>query len=234
VARCFDGDYAVNLPKLTLVSHALCPFVQRAAVVLAEKNVPFDRLNIDLVDKPAWFLALSPLGKVPLLRVRQEDGDEVILFESMVICEFLEESQEGPRLHPSDPLTRARHRAWIEFMSVLLADVWGFLNATEERTATAKSLALSDKLRRIENELSEEPYFAGASFSMVDAITAPVFRYFDVLDLEVAQPFFADLPRVSAWRKALAARPSVAAAVGANYGSLLRAHFAKQEALIAT
>ena len=78
--------------SLTLVSHPLCPFVQRAAIVLLEKGVPFERINVDLSAKPDWFLALSPTAKVPLLKVRRIDGEDAILFESMVICEYLEET----------------------------------------------------------------------------------------------------------------------------------------------
>src|SRR5215813_4768403 len=96
------------IPKLTLLSHDLCPYVQRAVIALTEKGVPFDRVIIDLADKPDWFLAISPLGKVPLLKV----GDEVI-FESAVILEYLEETQPNP-LYPADPLARARHRGMIE------------------------------------------------------------------------------------------------------------------------
>ncbi len=58
---------------LTLVSHLLCPYVQRAAIALAEKNVPFERVVIDLADKPDWFIAISPLGKVPLLRLQRPE-----------------------------------------------------------------------------------------------------------------------------------------------------------------
>lgn len=52
--------------KLTLISHALCPFVQRAAIVLGEKDVPFERINIDLVDKPDW--STSRTGFFPSVR----------------------------------------------------------------------------------------------------------------------------------------------------------------------
>ena len=65
---------------LTLVSHHLCPYVQRAAIALTEKAVPFDRIDVDLADKPAWFTAISPLGKTPVLKV----GDAAI-FESAVM-----------------------------------------------------------------------------------------------------------------------------------------------------
>lgn len=73
-------------PKLTLISHRLCPYVQRAVIALNEKGVAFERIDIDLASKPDWFLKISPLGKVPVLRVSNESG-EVTLFESNVICE---------------------------------------------------------------------------------------------------------------------------------------------------
>ena len=89
--------------RLVLVSHALCPYVQRAAIALAEKGVPFERRTVDLADKPDWFRAISPLGKVPLLIVRGDDASETVLFESAVICEYLEETVPGVKLHPSFP-----------------------------------------------------------------------------------------------------------------------------------
>lgn len=111
--------------RLILVSHYLCPYVQRAAITLAEKAAPFEIRYVDLSAKPDWFLAISPLGKVPLLIVRQGDGSETVLFESAVICEYLEETQSGARLHPADLLARARHRGWMEFGSSILSDLWG-------------------------------------------------------------------------------------------------------------
>ncbi|HWU15153.1 MAG TPA: glutathione S-transferase family protein, partial [Caulobacter sp.] len=184
--------------SLTLVSHPLCPFVQRAAIVLLEKGAPFDRVDIDLSAKPDWFLALSPTGKVPLLKVRKPDGEEALLFESMAICEYLEETQGGAPMYPGDALLRAQQRAWIEFATQVLADAWQFLNAADQPTADARQAALRDKLRRLEPVLGAGPNFQGTAFSMVDAVFAPVFRYFDVLDPKVSQPIFESLPRVSA------------------------------------
>lgn len=110
------------MPSLTLVSHHLCPYVQRAAIALSEKGVAFERITIDLAAKPEWFKAISPLGKVPLLRVARPDRGDAVLFESAVICEFIEETQAGTPLHPRDPIERARHRAWIEFASAVLSE----------------------------------------------------------------------------------------------------------------
>jgi glutathione S-transferase len=202
---------------LTLVSHLLCPYVQRAAIALGEKGVPFERVVIDLANKPQWFLDISPLGKVPLLKVQRADGTEAVLFESNVICEYLEETQPGGRLHPEDPLTRAGHRAWMEFGSAILADLWGYETTQDAAVFEQKRLALIAKFERVEAALGAGPYFAGEDFSLVDAVFAPVFRYFEVFDTLIDSRIFAALPKVDAWRKALAARPSVRDAVVPEY-----------------
>lgn len=100
------------MPTLTLVSHPLCPFVQRAAIALLEKQVPFERIDVDLQNKPDWFMTLSPTGKVPVLQIQEDDGTSQVLFESMAICEYVHETQPGPSLYPADPFARAQHRAW--------------------------------------------------------------------------------------------------------------------------
>ena len=149
------------MSQLTLVSHHLCPYVQRAAIALLEKGVPFRRVMVDLAAKPDWFTALSPLGNVPLLRVSRSEGGEAILFESTVICEYIEETQPGPALHPSDPLERARHRGWMEFGSAILGDIWGLETAIDADLFETKRRALRDKLARVELVLADGPFFAG-------------------------------------------------------------------------
>lgn len=219
-----------DTPALTLVSHHLCPYVQRAAIVLAEKGVPFKRRYIDLADKPDWFRSISPLGKVPLLLVSREDSGETAIFESAVICEYLEETQAGTRLHPFDPLERARHRGWIEFGSSILADLWGFETATDADGFEAKRKMLADKFGRIEEALTVAPFFAGQHFSIVDATYAPIFRYFDVFGAIADTGVFARVPKVLAWRAALRERPSVAGAVTADYADRLRAFLTERDA----
>lgn len=215
---------------LTLISHHLCPYVQRAAIALAEKGMPYERRYVDLAAKPDWFLAISPLGKVPLLIVKQDDGTDAVLFESAVICEYLEETQPGAALHPADPLTRAQHRGWIEYGSSILSDLWGFETAKEAGTYEAKRKALVDKFGRVEAELGDGPFFAGAAFSLVDAVFAPIFRYFDVFDIIVPTGVFDALPRVTAWREILAQRPSVRAAVTDDYADRLKVFLKNHDA----
>jgi glutathione S-transferase len=219
--------------SLTLISNPLCPFVQRAAIVLLEKGVPFHRINVDLAAKPDWFLALSPTGKVPLLKVRQPDGMDAILFESMVICEYLEETQDGAPMYPKDALSRAWQRAWIEFATPTYADAWQFLNATDRPTADAKKAAFRERLQRLEAAVGSGSYFSGAAFQMIDAVFAPLFRYFDILDPAASEPIFEGLPRISAWRAALAARESVVAAVAEDYAERFQHHLRQHQALLA-
>lgn len=212
--------------KLKLISHKLCPYVQRAVISLTEKGVPFERVDIDLDNKPDWFLKLSPLGKVPVLQV----GDKVV-FESAVILEYLEETQPKP-LHPKDPLTRAEHRAWMEFGSAVLADIWGLETATDEATFNVKVKQATEKFARLESRLVAAPWFDGESFSLVDAVFAPVFRYFDTFDEIGDFGILADKPRIARWRKSLRERPSVVAAVSAEYPALLRAFLKKHRSYL--
>jgi glutathione S-transferase len=216
--------------QLTLVSHLLCPYVQRAAIALHEKGVAFERVVIDLANKPAWFTAISPLGKVPLLRVPRPEGTETVLFESTVICEYLEETQSGARLHPEDPLVRAEHRAWMEFGSAILSDLWGYETTRDADVFEQKRFAIAAKFERIEASLQEGPYFAGQRFSLVDAVFAPIFRYFDVFDEISDTHVFDATPKVRAWRQALAARPSVRDAVVPEYARHLRDFLARHQA----
>ena len=211
----------------SLVSHDLCPYVQRSVITLREKAVPFERTDIDLADKPDWFLAISPLGKVPLLRV----GDRV-LFESAVICEYLEEVTPG-RLHPRDPLEKAHHRAWIEFASSLLNEVAALYNAPDRDAFRAVNARLALKFRHLEQALGEGPYFAGADFSLVDAAYGPLLRYFDSFEALAGLEFFAETPKLSLWRAELARRPSVRQAVPADYPARLAAFLRRRGSFLA-
>src|SRR5712672_4663600 len=141
--------------RLKLISHKLCPYVQRAVIALSEKGIAFERIDIDLANKPDWFVAISPLGKTPVLQV----GD-VPIFESAVILEYLEETQPNP-LHPADPLIRAEHRGWIEFGSTVLADIAGFYAAPDEATFTAKTARLEQRFARLEARVAASPWFDG-------------------------------------------------------------------------
>ena len=202
---------------LVLVSHPLCPYVQRIAIALAEKGVAHDRRTVDLANKPGWFVAMSPLGRTPVLQV-----GGAALFESAAILEFLEETQPQP-LHPPAAVDRARHRAWIGFGSECLDDIAGFYAAPDPGTLEMKAARLHARFRLLDAQLGRGPWFDGARFSLVDAVFAPVFRYFDSFDRIGDFGVFDGLLKVQAWRAALASRPSVRAAVAEDYDERLAA-----------
>lgn len=204
--------------QLTLVSHKLCPYVQRAAIVLMEKGVAFERRDVDLANKPAWFLGVSPLGKTPVLLA----GGEPV-FESAVICEYLDETEQ-PALHPANPLRRAQHRAWIEFGSAVLNTIWAYYTAPDDAALAARAGELKAKFAQVEKVLDAGgPFFQGQAFCLVDAVFAPVFRYLDTFEAIGEPPLLEGLPRMQAWREALSGRPSVQQAVPPDYPDLLRA-----------
>lgn len=206
----------MNVP-LVLVSHPLCPYVQRASIVMMEKGVAFERRDIDLAARPDWFLAVSPLGKTPLLLV-----GECAIFESAVICEYLDETV-APRMHPHDPLERARHRAWIEFGSALLGAVAAFYNAADDGELAIRARDIRARLASLEGTLGVGPFFDGPGFGLVDAAFAPVFRYFDAFDRIEDFHWTDGLVHVRRWQAALQTRASVRAAVAETYPAQLLA-----------
>ena len=206
--------------KLELVSFVLCPFVQRAVIVLKEKAVPFEITYIDLENPPDWFAEISPFGKVPLLR-----ADGTVLFESAIINEYLDEVYP-PALHPDDPLERARHRGWIEFGSSLLFDQVKMLRAGNEQDYLEKRELLAGGLARLAREVpAEGPYFRGEHFSLLDAAYAPFFMRFELLRSyreELAEIIPA---RLETWATALLARGSVRDSVVDDFGERYTAFF---------
>ncbi|MDC0659674.1 glutathione S-transferase family protein [Leisingera sp. SS27] len=210
---------------LHLISHHLCPYVQRAVIVLSEKSIPHRRTYIDLAEKPDWFRALSPTGRVPLL----ETGGRV-LFESQVIAEYLDETTPGS-LHPADPLERARHRAWIAFGSDTLAAIGKLYNAPDQAAFAAAADSLRERLERVAPEVSG-PFFAGGSFHMVDGVWGTVFRYFDTFDAIGDFGLMPPQGRMADWRAAVSARPSVRQAPPEGYPGRLTAFLAARQSYL--
>jgi glutathione S-transferase len=201
-----------------LVSFRLCPFVRRSVIMMRLKGMDHDVVYIDLADPPGWFLALSPLKKVPLLRV----GDDV-LFESGAINEYLDEVGEGSLL-PAEPVEKARHRAWIEFSTRAM---WHAFHLTAETTDAGFDQALSrmwDDFDRLEGALSGTPYFAGGEPGLVDVSFAPLFQQLEHLaDLNADIVDMARHPGVNAWSRSLCAHPVIREALGDDFVDLYHA-----------
>lgn len=195
-----------------LISFKLCPFVQRAAVILHFKEIPFRLTHVDLADPPAWFRAISPLGKVPALRV----DDTTVLFESGAINEFLDEVTPG-RLLPEDPLERAVARARIELTTACLWHCRDFSLAADGAALDGQVAALQAKLDQMEAAKTPGPFFFGEAFSLVDGAAAPLFvrlAYFETL-FPVLEP--ARFPALTAWSATLRGLPAVERALAPDF-----------------
>jgi len=195
-------------PKL--ISFNLCPFVQRAAVLLQEQERAYDLEYIDLRNKPDWFLKLSPFGKVPLLQV----GDTV-LFESNVILGYLDDTAPAKSLLPEDPLERATHRMWIELVSAVMSKGWTLQAAKDEPAAREALGEVRSLLKRLSDaHPGDGPLWGGETLTLVDVSIAPILQRFTWAEkLEPSLRIFEDLPRIAAWRDALLARPSLTSSI---------------------
>jgi glutathione S-transferase len=189
--------------SLHLISFKTCPFVQRAVITLKHKHIDFDITYIDLAEPPDWFLELSPLGKVPVLKV-----DDEVLFESAVINEYLDEITGG-ELQPSEPLARAKNRAWIEFASNMLGNLYMMKMSKDEERYNKYRDSLVSQFHRIEERLGDGPWFNGEEFSLADTAFAPLFQQNSVAGnkLSVLDP--ESMPKVNAWAQRLLALPEV-------------------------
>lgn len=208
---------------IELISFDLCPFVQRSVITLLEKDIPFKRTNIDLANKPDWFLRISPLGKVPVLRINGS-----ILFESAVINEYLDEITP-PSMHPEDPLQKAVNRAWIEYGSELSNLSFRMLITEDENVVEQSLQGLRDKFEFLEKNLTADPFFNGAAFSLIDAAYAPVFIRMEYLLKQVIDDVVPPgCSGVLAWNDAILARPSVQGSIIDRFTELATDRFKKR------
>jgi glutathione S-transferase len=212
--------------KLELVSHTLCPYVHRAAAMMHEKGVPFERRYIDLKAKPDWFLAISPRGKVPVLLV---DGQP--LFESQAIIEFIDETHP-PSLLGSDPFERARQRAWVELANDLSNAQYRLFIAPspEEQAAAGESLVAIT--RRYEEALVAG-VIAPEGFGLAHLALASSALRFAAVEKELGVRVLSGEPRFEALVRRLAERPSIADTVPDDYAGLFIGKLIERKSLYA-
>lgn len=170
---------------ITLYDAARCPYCARVRIVLEEKQIAYEPVEIDLGDRPAWLYEKNPSGKVPVL-----EEDTLVLPESEVIMEYLDERYPAPALLPADPAARALERWRVARFDAKLGDDYYAYRRGEAN-------ALAERL----DELPVEEL--GWGFAAI-AYLPWVVRARDMLGLELP-------PRVASWLEACARRPSVRA-----------------------
>ena len=194
--------------KFMLCSFKTCPWVQRAAIVLCAKQVPYDITYIDRDNRPEWFLKISPHSKVPVLQIDGKDA----LFESNAIAEYLEETA-SPRLHPEDPIERARNRAWTDYVTTFASAISDTAYSDSEADFEKRAAKISGPFGKLDEALAKRrndgPYFNGPKLSLVDAAYAPFLQRYTFMDRLRPLGIIEKVPRLAAWRDALLAAPAV-------------------------
>lgn len=184
-------------PKIKLVSFPICPFVQRAALLMERAGIPYEVEFIDLAAKPDWFLKLSPLGKVPIMVV-----DDTVLFESNVLLEFVNDLA-GTDLHPKEPLKKANHKALMEFAGVMGMAQFLMTMAPDEKSFQKRKTDLLQKMSYVESQLSNAPYFEGNTLHLIDFAFQPMLERLGIVKKYYMPEILDNFPKMEAWGVAL-------------------------------
>lgn len=215
--------------KLKLVTSKFSPYGHRVEMVLIEKNIPHEKEEINLQEKPDWFVKDSPLGKAPILYV----GDKV-LFESLAICEYLEDAFPQVAMHPKDLATRANHRAFMEYSSAILAATFALIYTQNQQEFDLKKSELSAKLEILEKHLKFHPYFEGEKFSLVDVCFASTFKPLTFIDNKFTLEIFDLYKNVASYVEGVVTRGSLNKALPSNYDEIFKGYLERKKSHLLT
>lgn len=197
------------MAKVELFSFEACPYAQRSRMVLIEKGVDFELIEVDIHNRPAWFKDVSPYGKVPVLR-----NDGRVVYESAIINEYLDEVFPTPPLMPADPYGRAQARIWMDYCETrFLPAAFRVMAEREQPAKHAANLAkLTEVLRFMEHEgmrkLGAGPCWLGAQPSLVDFQFLPFFERFAVYEELAGVKWPDDCTRLRDWYALMGERRS--------------------------
>lgn len=216
--------------QIKLVTSKFSPYGHRVEMVLIEKNIPYQKVEVDLASRPDWFIADSPLGKIPLLYV----GDKV-LFESIVICEYLEEAFPGNNpLHNKDLVIKSQHRAWMEYSNSIFSSVFAMIFATNQEDFNSKKTEVVNKLRVLEKALKFNPYFDGDKFLLIDICMASVFKPLFFVDNKFLLEIFDLNEALAHYAESLLARGSLQKALPVDYEDIFKSFLGKKKSHLLT
>ena len=181
---------------LTLYDAARCPYCARVRIVLAEKVVEYETVEIDLTDRPAWIYEKNSTGRVPVL-----EEDAWILPESAVIMEYLEERYPDPALLAADATERALARLLIFRHDDFTKPYYALRRGEDDAAAR-----LDAELTKLDGALAARPWLGGSAYGLADIAYVPwLLRARDMLGVDVER-----FPNVAEWLGRVAERPAVA------------------------
>ncbi len=215
--------------KLKLATSRFSPYGLRVEMALIEKDIPYEKIDVNLQERPAWFLKDAPLGKVPLLYVGKE-----ILFESIAICEYLESAFPKNPLHSKDLTTKAQHRAWMEFSNAVIASSFNVMFAQNQQQFDAAKAHLMGKLEILDKYLKFNPYFEGEKFSLVDICFASAFKPLSFIDNKFTLEVFDSYKNVATYAEGVITRNSLSRALSDDYEEIFKAFLTRRNSHLLT
>lgn len=154
---------------MTLYSGTVCPYSHRCRIVLFEKGMDFQVIDVDVYNKPEDLAVMNPYNKVPVLVER-----DLILYEANIINEYIDERFPHPQLMPADPVMRARARLFLHrFEQELFCHIEG-LESGVAKTVEKARVAVRENLTQISPVFAKQKYMLGDEFSMLDVAIAPL------------------------------------------------------------
>jgi RNA polymerase-associated protein len=171
---------------MVLYSGTTCPFSQRCRFVLFEKGMDFEIRDVDLFNKPEDINVMNPYGQVPILVER-----DLVLYESNIINEYIDERFPHPQLMPADPVMRARTRLFLfNFERELFVHVQALENSNNQKLIEKARSTIRDRLTQLAPIMLKNKYMLGDDFSMLDVALAPLLWRLDHYGI--------DLPKTAA------------------------------------
>ncbi|XP_030012522.1 glutathione S-transferase omega-1 isoform X1 [Sphaeramia orbicularis] len=193
--------------KIRIYSMRFCPFAHRARLVLNAKGIEHDIININLRDKPEWFLEMNPLGLVPTL----ETAAGEVVYESPITCEYLDEVYPEKKLLPSDPFGKAQQKMMMEHFSKVTPYFYKIPTAkTKGEDISGLEAELKEKFAKLNEDLvnKKTQYFAGDAITMIDYMMWPFFERLETFDLEHCLD---NTPQLKKWKQQMQEDPAVKA-----------------------
>ncbi|MBM3580230.1 MAG: glutathione S-transferase family protein [Alphaproteobacteria bacterium] len=215
--------------KIKLVTSKFSPYCHRVEMVLIEKNIPYEKQEIDLQHRPDWFVKDAPLGRVPMLYT-----DGKILFESITICEYLEEIFPEIPLHPKDPYAKAWHRGWMEFSNGVLAATFGMIWSQNQEQFDLKKAEVVAKLVILDKYLKFNPYFDGNKFSLVDICLASAFKPLTFVDNKFTLEIFDLYKNVATYAEGTITRGSLSKSLPSDYEEIFKLYLERKKSHLLT
>jgi len=185
-----EGD---SLPSLAtdafrLYNMRFCPYAERAVLYAAKKNIPIETINVNLQKKPSWFVERNPLGKVPVI---ERNGN--IVYESMVVCEYLDEIFPETSILPRDPYQKAHQKILVERLGSLVPAMYAMVRAKDDETRKTANTQVHSALANAEMLLTDD-FYGGITSGFADLMLWPFFERLELLKLDANSGFKDDFP----------------------------------------